>query len=36
METTALRSTGLITIIGVILYAIGDVLLLASKASMLI
>jgi hypothetical protein len=34
METTALRITGLIAILGAILYAIGDVLLLASKASL--
>lgn len=34
MEITALRMTGLIAILGAFLYAIGDVLLLASKASL--
>ena len=34
MEFTALRMTGIIAILGAFLYAIGDVLLLASKASL--
>ena len=34
METTALRLTGLIALLGALLYAIGDVLLLASKVSL--
>ena len=34
METTILRTTGLIALLGALLYAIGDVLLLASKVSL--
>jgi hypothetical protein len=34
METTILRTTGLIALLGVLLYAIGDVLLLAGKVSL--
>lgn len=34
METTILRITGLIALVGTVLYAIGDVLLLAGKVSM--
>jgi len=34
METTLLRATGLIALFGAFLYAIGDVLLLASKVSL--
>ena len=34
METTALHITGLLALLGTFLYAIGDVLLLAGKASL--
>jgi len=34
METTALRITGLLALLGTFLFAIGDVLLLAGKASL--